>query len=58
MYKRQKQMIKWDLLTDQEWTVIRQKKKVRIEVPAGQIASFSRKLPEDWDSGYKNVTVV
>ncbi len=51
-------MIKWDLLTDQEWTVIRQKKKVRIEVPAGQIASFSRKLPEDWDSGYKNVTVV
>ena len=53
-----KQMIKWDLLTDQEWTVIRQKKKVRIEVPAGQIASFSRKLPEDWDSGYQNVTVV
>lgn len=51
-------MIKWDLLTDQEWTVIRQKKKVRIEVPAGQMAAFSRKLPEDWGSGYKNVTVV
>lgn len=58
IYREAKQMIKWDLLTDQEWTVIRQKKKVRIEVPAGQIASFSRKLPEDWDSGYKNVTVV
>lgn len=51
-------MIKWDLLTDQEWMTIRREKNVRIEVPAGQIASFSRKLPEDWDSGYKNVTVV
>lgn len=58
IYREAKQMIKWDLLTDQEWTVIRQKKKVRIEVPAGQMAAFSRKLPEDWGSGYKNVTVV
>ena len=58
IYREAKQMIKWDLLTDQEWTVIRQKKKVRIEVPAGQMAAFSRKLPEDWCSGYKNVTVV
>lgn len=51
-------MIKWDLLTEQDWMTIRREKNVRIEVPAGQIASFSRKLPEDWDSGYKNVTVV
>ena len=51
-------MIKWDLLTEQDWMTIRREKNVRIEVPAGQIASFSRKLPEGWGSGYKNVTVV